>query len=351
MTTHKAVGNNRVLRQDHSGTYYKDIVFVPSGPLSMNSSSTSEAATATTTRKEEASEIREFYKNILAMPKTEAQPARRRKAPIVKTISGKAPSGTTTRSESTNISSMPASTAVSQSTGVNAAPSTNSTGPSPLQLTGSSSTVLPPPRSNTTTRAKNTSAAPTTTPMSQEVTSDEIVRRNWSYKRHTPSKDTTTTESSLPPPLKRIIAEGYVLCETCQMEVRKDDLDRHRRGTAHLMSQESPVKPIDALTLGHENKGFRMLVSSGWDYDKGLGAEGQGARHPVATRLKHDRLALGAAGTSKKLVTHTFEEIEKSRIKPTAKSNRRVPLSADDYRKQAEKERKDRVRMMIYMKK
>jgi hypothetical protein len=61
-----------------------------------------------------------------------------------------------------------------------------------------------------------------------------------------------------------------------------------------------------------------MLVNSGWDYEKGLGAEGQGARHPVATRLKHDRLALGAAGTNKKLVTHTFEEIEKSRIKPIA---------------------------------
>lgn len=62
-----------------------------------------------------------------------------------------------------------------------------------------------------------------------------------------------------------------------------------------------------------------MLVNSGWEYEKGLGAEGQGARHPVATRLKHDRLALGAAGTSKKLVTHTFEEIEKSRAKPIAK--------------------------------
>ncbi|KAF9538569.1 G patch domain and ankyrin repeat-containing protein 1 [Mortierella hygrophila] len=135
------------------------------------------------------------------------------------------------------------------------------------------------------------------------------------------------------------------------MEIRKDDLDRHRRGTAHLMSQELPVKPIDTLTLGRENKGFRMLVDSGWEYEKGLGAEGQGARHPVATRLKHDRLALGAAGTSKKLITHTFEEIEKSRAKPIAKSDRRVPLNADDYRKKAEKERMDRVRMMIYMKK
>ncbi|KAF9354416.1 G patch domain and ankyrin repeat-containing protein 1 [Mortierella sp. NVP85] len=94
-----------------------------------------------------------------------------------------------------------------------------------------------------------------------------------------------------------------------------------------------------------------MLVNSGWDYEKGLGAEGQGARHPIATRLKHDRLALGAEGTSKKAVTHTFEEIEESRIKPTAKSTRRVPLNVEDYRRMAEKDRRDRVKMMNYMKK
>ena len=58
-----------------------------------------------------------------------------------------------------------------------------------------------------------------------------------------------------------------------------------------------------------------MLVNSGWEYEKGLGAEGQGARHPVATRLKHDRLALGSTGVGKKVVTHTFEEIETSRTK------------------------------------
>lgn len=66
-----------------------------------------------------------------------------------------------------------------------------------------------------------------------------------------------------------------------------------------------------------------MLVNSGWDYEKGLGVDGQGTRHPVATRLKHDRLALGAEKT-KKVVTHTFEEIEKSRAKPTAKVKNRT---------------------------
>ncbi|KAF9988528.1 hypothetical protein BGZ65_000598 [Modicella reniformis] len=163
---------------------------------------------------------------------------------------------------------------------------------------------------------------------------EEIIHRNWQINQGS----------------TRIVAEGHVLCESCQIEVREDDLDRHRQGTAHLMSQESSIKPLDTLTLGYENKGFRILVNNGWDYEKGLGAKGQGARHPVATRLKHDRLALGAVGTSKKVVTHTFEEIEKSRSKPTTKPNRRVLLNLQDYRRMAEKERQDRLKMMNYMK-
>ncbi|KAK5828926.1 hypothetical protein F5H01DRAFT_408413 [Linnemannia elongata] len=340
---HRKVGNNRVLRKDESGTYYKDIVFVPSGSLSMNNNPTA-STSSTRSREEDVNEIREFYKSVLAMPKTESQPVRRRKPNVLEQVSkptkSSSLSGTVTSTPTAHPGSMSNSSIPGSNTTLSAAPLSKPTVPLP-QPTALSSTTLHLPESSI---ASSTSTKPT--PQSKQVTSDEIVRRNWS---HAIPSESTTTDSISPP--QRAVAEGYVLCESCQMEVRKDDLDRHRRGTAHLMSQELPVKPIDTLTLGHENKGFRMLVNSGWEYEKGLGAEGQGARHPVATRLKHDRLALGAAGTSKKLVTHTFEEIEKSRAKPIAKSDRRVPLNADDYRKKAEKERRDRVRMMIYMKK
>jgi hypothetical protein len=57
--THRTVGNNRVLRKDESGTYYKDIVFVPSGALSMNNPSSS--TTSTTRKEEDVSEIREVH--------------------------------------------------------------------------------------------------------------------------------------------------------------------------------------------------------------------------------------------------------------------------------------------------
>ncbi|KAF9538570.1 hypothetical protein EC957_006438 [Mortierella hygrophila] len=85
--THRKVGNNRVLRKDESGTYYKDIVFVPSGSLSMNNNP-SASTSSTRTKEEDINEIREFYKSVLSMPKTEAQPVRRRKPNVLKQVSG-----------------------------------------------------------------------------------------------------------------------------------------------------------------------------------------------------------------------------------------------------------------------
>jgi hypothetical protein len=36
-----------------------------------------------------------------------------------------------------------------------------------------------------------------------------------------------------------------------------------------------------------------MLRDQGWNYEKGLGVNEQGRRHPIPTRLKNDRLGIG----------------------------------------------------------
>lgn len=54
-------------------------------------------------------------------------------------------------------------------------------------------------------------------------------------------------------------ADGFVFCEDCQIQVQIKDLERHNQGTAHLVSQESSVKPLDTLTLGHVGLLFHCL--------------------------------------------------------------------------------------------
>jgi hypothetical protein len=36
-----------------------------------------------------------------------------------------------------------------------------------------------------------------------------------------------------------------------------------------------------------------MLRDQGWSYEKGLGAAGQGERHPISVRIKNDKLGIG----------------------------------------------------------
>ncbi|KAG0253384.1 G patch domain and ankyrin repeat-containing protein 1 [Actinomortierella ambigua] len=134
-----------------------------------------------------------------------------------------------------------------------------------------------------------------------------------------------------------------IWCSTCEMTIHRDDAFRHRHGTAHLVSQDSAIRSLDSLMLGSSNKGFKMMLSSGWDCEKGLGAEGQGRRHPIATQLRPDRRALGSANVPKKLVTHKIEEIESAR-------RGMALLTADDHRRKAKQESQERVAMMKYMK-
>ncbi|GJJ70246.1 hypothetical protein EMPS_02595 [Entomortierella parvispora] len=339
-------------RYDDSGIIYRDIAFVSSGSLAMKQTTLD---TNAADRQAEAASVSQIYRSVLSTPSIRAAPTKRRRSGSRSTIPPMAP---------------------------NISPEISRTSNAEVVSALDSSLSIPTPTKTPSTSIQYESSAAGSFSKSRTGI-DETIRRNWqstrnvglseegdnssinklldenktneagpgvldTFPRQSPAPSLPLLTEDIP---KRTVAPGYVLCKPCEMEVREADWERHQSGTAHLMSKESPIQPMDRLKLGLENKGFRMLINSGWDYDKGLGVQGQGARHPVATRLKHDRLALGAAGTSKKVITHTIEEIEASRTKTdTAKSKRRVPLNAEDYRRKAVKENKDRVNLMAYMK-
>lgn len=52
-------GGNRTIRQDEKGTFYKDIVFVPSGTLS-----TKDSASTSQPNKQDATNVREASRHI-----------------------------------------------------------------------------------------------------------------------------------------------------------------------------------------------------------------------------------------------------------------------------------------------
>lgn len=111
---------------------------------------------------------------------------------------------------------------------------------------------------------------------------------------------------------------------------------------AHMVSAEY-MRSVDFLTLNQSNVGFRMMQTQGWQYEEGLGALGEGRRHPVATVLKKDRSGIGHKHEPKR-VTHLTRDIEQNFKKELPQQP-----SGKQLARKARHESKKRVAMLRYM--
>ena len=94
-------------------------------------------------------------------------------------------------------------------------------------------------------------------------------------------------------------------CETCGREFSDTTRKKHETSTIHLFNNNPKDRRGTFYHLPENNKGFRLMVQSGWDRDKGLGPEGrEGLKFPVKTFLKRDRLGLGNPKPGPAKVTH-----------------------------------------------
>ncbi|XP_062616065.1 G patch domain and ankyrin repeat-containing protein 1-like [Saccostrea cucullata] len=96
-------------------------------------------------------------------------------------------------------------------------------------------------------------------------------------------------------------------CDVCNKTIHQIEGENHETSTVHLFNRQLKPKP-DSFLIPPGNRGFQLMLKSGWDGEKGLGSKGQGQRYPVKTVLKRDRQCLGGESerTSKKKakVTH-----------------------------------------------
>lgn len=81
-------------------------------------------------------------------------------------------------------------------------------------------------------------------------------------------------------------------CDTCQIYYESLK-DTHERSIAHLVCTAQFGKDKIHFGIPESNKGFQLMVKSGWDQSSGLGPEGRGHKFPVKTVLKRNKLGLG----------------------------------------------------------
>ena len=87
------------------------------------------------------------------------------------------------------------------------------------------------------------------------------------------------------------------------------------------------------FVIPEANRGFQMMLSSGWDRKRGLGPSGSGKLFPVKTTLKRDRTGLGHESVkAASKVTH-FDANDVSSVADVAADRRERQSTFDKRRK------------------
>lgn len=90
-------------------------------------------------------------------------------------------------------------------------------------------------------------------------------------------------------------------CQLCNIKVLHKNYKEHLLSTVHQFykqlksmdkSKEKLIKPVD-YGISEQNKGFQLLLKSGWTKQTGLGKFQSGIRAPIKTKIKNDRKGIG----------------------------------------------------------
>ena len=140
-------------------------------------------------------------------------------------------------------------------------------------------------------------------------------------------------------------------CEICKMTVKLDSstVSKHTTSTVHQFSCQH-IPKVTPYIIPESNRGFQLLLKGGWNPEKGLGPEQQGQQLPVKTVLKQDRLGFGLSRKAKPRVTH-FSAHDKAAVKPHRERFRKEKEQPKkkDILKAAERDRRWEIRMRRYM--
>ncbi|XP_051166038.1 G patch domain and ankyrin repeat-containing protein 1 homolog isoform X1 [Leptopilina boulardi] len=110
-------------------------------------------------------------------------------------------------------------------------------------------------------------------------------------------------------------------CNVCNSNFENVTQLEHESSIVHIFNMKPKISGAHYI-VPKGNKGYQMLINSGWDEEHGLGPSGEGRKYPVKTILKQDRKGLGLEEKKNNIpkVTH-FKPGDRRAIK----TKRRAP--------------------------
>ena len=125
-------------------------------------------------------------------------------------------------------------------------------------------------------------------------------------------------------------------CESCGIEVPSFEMRRHQTSMNHLFQLYKEKNSQTSYQIAESNVGYKMLKEAGWSEEKGLGPEGLGQKHPIATVLKNDRAGLGLKVKERKRITHfkaNDHDAVKNKNLPTKERKQKNSLKRENLKK------------------
>ncbi|XP_012265878.2 G patch domain and ankyrin repeat-containing protein 1 homolog [Athalia rosae] len=104
-------------------------------------------------------------------------------------------------------------------------------------------------------------------------------------------------------------------CKVCELAFKESTVKQHESSTLHIFNTKPKLRSV-AYGIAKQNKGYQMLLNTGWDEENGLGPLGEGTKYPIKTILKRDRKGFCEIDAKDARVTH-FKSGDVSAIAPT----------------------------------
>lgn len=89
-------------------------------------------------------------------------------------------------------------------------------------------------------------------------------------------------------------ADGCLFCELCQINLREDTWMAHFQSICHQLKRSQRRHVYINPYMKPSSYAYHLLESMGWKEGEGLGQDGHGRLEPIPTRLKRNRLGIGA---------------------------------------------------------
>ena len=110
-------------------------------------------------------------------------------------------------------------------------------------------------------------------------------------------------------------------CELCDVDgLDEDQYKSHLASMVHQYKEGTNKELKVHYGIPEANRGYQLMLQSGWESNKGLGPKQDGKLFPVKTALKRDKKGLGLDKTEKK-VTH-FQSFDVTSVQNPHKAGR-----------------------------